>query len=149
MSFAAYDQDYASAPEGQTTKERETAPLTSSLFGQPPLSGLPMPPLPWDRREAPTPASPPAPAGAAPDAAAEPAKPMHEPTTPRVVSSGHDDIERLRAELEAERDLVERLRQSKLQLEHRVADAEATLEDRKAPKRQSVLKRLLGSDEPQ
>ena len=65
------------------------------------------------------------------------------------MSSGHDDIERLRAELEAERDLVERLRQSKLQLEHRVADAEATLEDRKAPKRQSVLKRLLGSDEPQ
>lgn len=143
-----FDSDLdAPASEAQNTRERETAPLTSSLFGGPPspLPGLPLPPLPWDRRETHEPAASATPAPAAP---AAPAQPELEPAEPRSASSGHDDIERLKAELEAERELVERLRQSKLQLEHRVADAEATLEDRRPQKRQSVLKRLLGSDEP-
>jgi DNA-binding transcriptional MerR regulator len=63
-------------------------------------------------------------------------------------SAGGADIDRLRSELENERALVERLRESKLQLEHRAADAEAALEDRRG-RRPSVLKRLLGSDPEQ
>ena len=61
-------------------------------------------------------------------------------------SSGDGDMDRLRAELETERALVERLREAKLQLEHRAADAEAALADQK-PKRTSVIGRLLGSDQ--
>jgi len=59
------------------------------------------------------------------------------------------DIDRLRAELETERALVERLRESKLDLEHRAADAEAALEDRSRQRRPSVLRRLLGIDTEQ
>ncbi len=65
---------------------------------------------------------------------------------PRFAVAG--DVEKLKAELEAERALVERLRESKLQLEHRAADAEAALEDRKG-RRPSVIRRLLGSDPQQ
>jgi DNA-binding transcriptional MerR regulator len=65
------------------------------------------------------------------------------PAAPRFASA--PDIDRLRAELEAERDLVERLRESRLQLEHRAADAEAALEDR-GKRRSSVIRRLLGND---
>jgi DNA-binding transcriptional MerR regulator len=57
--------------------------------------------------------------------------------------SGAPDMDGLRAELEAERALVERLRESKLELEHRAADAEAALEDR-GHRRSSVISRLLG-----
>jgi len=59
-------------------------------------------------------------------------------------------IEKLKRELEEERQLVERLREAKLQLERRTADAEAALEDRGAnPLRKSgsVLRRLLGGHE--
>jgi DNA-binding transcriptional MerR regulator len=56
------------------------------------------------------------------------------------------DIERLKAELEAERALVERLREAKLQLEHRTADAEAALAEAR-PRRGSVIRRLLKADE--
>ena len=63
------------------------------------------------------------------------------------VGGGESDMERLRAELENERALVERLRESKLQLEHRAADAEAALEDRSKRGRPSVIRRLLGSDD--
>jgi hypothetical protein len=52
-------------------------------------------------------------------------------------------MERLRAELESERDLVERLREAKVKLEHRVTDAEAQLEEHRPRKRTSVLGRLL------
>lgn len=57
------------------------------------------------------------------------------------------DMDRLRSELEKERELVERLREAKLQLEHRAADAEAALED-KGKRRGSVIGRLLRNDEP-
>ena len=53
------------------------------------------------------------------------------------------EMERLRSELESERALVERLREAKLKLEHRVTDAEAKLEERHPRKRSSVLGRLL------
>jgi DNA-binding transcriptional MerR regulator len=55
------------------------------------------------------------------------------------------DMDQLRAELEAERALVERLREAKLKLEHRTADAEAALEEQR-PKRSGVIRRMLGSD---
>lgn len=67
---------------------------------------------------------------------------------PRFASARDDsDMERLRSELENERALVERLRESRLQLEHRAADAEAALEERgKGARRPSVIRRLLGGD---
>jgi hypothetical protein len=52
-------------------------------------------------------------------------------------------LEKLRAELEAERALVERLREAKLQVERRAADAEAALDEQR-PKRASMIARLLG-----
>lgn len=104
--------------------ERETAPLTAALFGGSALDLNPAPAAP-----APPPAPEPAPAARA--------------------DGSHEDISRLQAELESERALVERLRESKLQLEHRVADAEADLEDKRRERRPSVLKRLLRSDIPE
>ena len=56
------------------------------------------------------------------------------------------DVDRLRQELEAERALVERLRESKLQLEHRTADAESALAETRE-RRTSVIGRLLRTDE--
>lgn len=55
-------------------------------------------------------------------------------------------MSQLRDELEAERALVERLREAKLQLEHRAADAEAALEETHREKRPSVIRRLLGPE---
>ena len=56
------------------------------------------------------------------------------------------ELERLRAELESERELVERLREAKVKLEHRVTHAEDALEERGPPKRPSVLDRILRPD---
>ncbi len=56
------------------------------------------------------------------------------------------DVERLRRELEAERALVERLRESKLQLEHRAASAEEALTETRE-RRTSVIGRLLRTDD--
>jgi DNA-binding transcriptional MerR regulator len=63
---------------------------------------------------------------------------------PRSYADG-SDMDRLRAELEAERALVERLRESRLELEHRAAGAEAELADR-SKRRGSVISRLLGNE---
>lgn len=118
---------------------RLTAPMHAAradAFEPPPLP--PQPPQP--------PVAEPAPVPPPPVAEPAPVPPPREPTLPHIVLGGHDDIATLRAELEAERQLVERLRQSKLQLEHRAADAEASLEERRG-KRPSVLRRLLGSDD--
>ncbi len=52
------------------------------------------------------------------------------------------EVERLRQELESERALVERLRQARLELERRAADAEAGLEEQH--RRASLLKRIFG-----
>ncbi len=56
----------------------------------------------------------------------------------------HREVEALREQLEGERELVERLRRSKLEIEHRAAQAEARLaEQEQRPRRRSVLGRLL------
>lgn len=54
-------------------------------------------------------------------------------------------MDKLRAELETERALVERLHQAKLGLEHRAADAEAELEHHRK-RRPSVIQRILGAE---
>lgn len=116
----------------------EAAPFASSMFNLDAVaSSPPEPPAAPERvswNSAPV----------ASDAAAAPVHPA--PVARTSPASGHDDIDKLRAELEAERALVDRLRESKLQLEHRVSDAEAAMEDRLRQRRPSVLKRLLGSD---
>jgi hypothetical protein len=56
-------------------------------------------------------------------------------------------MERLRSELESERQLVERLREAKVKLEHRVTDAEAALEEHRPRRRTSMLGRLLRTGE--
>ena len=53
------------------------------------------------------------------------------------------ELERLRTELESERQLVERLREAKVKLEHRVTGAEAELDERRH--KGSVLGRILKS----
>lgn len=75
-----------------------------------------------------------APGPGAPGPAAEPGPSPGLPSGP--------ELERLRAELEAERQLVERLREAKVKLEHRVVDAESELEERRR-RRASVLERIL------
>lgn len=66
------------------------------------------------------------------------------PPAPAAVEVPHgDDIARLKAELEAERQLVERLREAKLQLERRTAEAEEAALERRA-RRGSVIRRILG-----
>ncbi len=94
-----------------------------------------LPPAPTPPVPAPARGSAPHPApfeGAAPAAAA-----------PAPAGS---DVDRLRQELEAERALVERLRESRLQLEHRAADAEAALTETRE-RRTSVIGRLLGKED--
>jgi len=59
-------------------------------------------------------------------------------------ASAGADLARLREELEAERALVERLRQARLELERRAAEAEAQVESQR---RSSVLRRIFRSDE--
>lgn len=56
------------------------------------------------------------------------------------------DMERLRNELEAERALVDRLREAKLKLEQRAADAESILSEQRTRRRSSVIGRLLKGD---
>lgn len=81
---------------------------------------------------------PPAPAAPSPGAGGSPVQP----------ATGRDpsDVAQLRAELEAERALVERLREAKLHVEHRAADAEAALAEQRS-RRSSVIKRFLGGAE--
>jgi DNA-binding transcriptional MerR regulator len=74
-------------------------------------------------------------------------------TAPAAAEAGNlSELERelgaLRAELANERELVERLRKSKLDIERRAAEAEAQLGDRGgASKRRSVFERLLSREE--
>lgn len=85
-------------------------------------------------------------------AASAPATPPAQPPVPEPglraeavagPGSGATEMERLRSELESERELVERLREAKLKLEHRVSHAEAALEEQHPKKRPSMLGRLL------
>jgi len=112
-----------STPPAPVAASGASAPAVS-LFGSKPLS-----------LEEPPPAPPPGP-GAARRPAADP-RPADAARVGAV-----PDMEQLRAELEMERQLVERLREAKVKLEHRVTDAESELEERRR-KRSSVLGRIL------
>jgi len=120
----------APPPPPPPVETRAPSPLPPAPAPPPPT---PPAQSPW-RAEAPPPVPPPGVPQAAPP-----------PPPPRPVQSGApaSEMERLRAELESERDLVERLREAKVKLEHRVSDAEAQLEEHRPRKRTSVLGRLL------
>ncbi len=83
-----------------------------------------------------------------PSAPAAPASPVSErrAAAPAAAEVAISDAERLRIELERERELVERLREAKVRLEHRVTDAEAELDEQRRRRRGSVLGRLLGPE---
>jgi len=119
----------AGAPPAELTG---AAAATVSLFGSKPL------PL-----EEPPPAPPPGPELARRAAHAEAQK---DDTVRGAGATSASDMERLRGELEMERQLVERLRVAKVKLEHRVTDAESELEERRR-KRPSVLGRILNPGE--
>jgi hypothetical protein len=68
------------------------------------------------------------------------------PIPPAAEAPAAPDIERLRRELEAERALVDRLREAKLKLEQRTTDAEGALAEHRGRRRGSVISRLLNSD---
>ena len=74
------------------------------------------------------------------------APPIAEPL-PRSMFGDDESLAKLREELERERALVEKLRESRLALEHRAADAEAALEER-SQRRPSMIRRILGNTEP-
>jgi len=89
-----------------------------------------------DRSNRALPAALPAPA----DAAAEPA--------PSVIDIElSQEMEQIQQELQRERDLVERLRHSKLEIERRAAEAEARLSHTATGPRKGLLDRLLGKDD--
>jgi DNA-binding transcriptional MerR regulator len=107
-----------------------------------PIASLSAPPAPPPAMSVPVMTPPPPP----PPPPPEPLR-TSGPQAARSSDAGGGDMDRLRDELEAERALVERLRESKLQLEHRAADAEAALEEKRPPRRSSMMRRLLGQDE--
>ena len=81
-------------------------------------------------------------------ASAAAAEPGHVP--PAAGSHGIDaaELARLRQELDAERQLVDRLREARLRLEQRAVEAEGAIAKRRGGWRDSVLGRLLGTDGP-
>lgn len=74
-----------------------------------------------------------------------PAIPTAPPAAGAVPADG-EELERLRAALESEQQLVERLRDAKVKLEHRVTDAEAALAEHRDRKLGSVLGRILSRE---
>lgn len=126
-------------PPAATPAEPAPAPIEPAAAPPPPPVPEIEPPPVW---------APPSWASAGPPVPMETVEPLTAPEAPGTPSGDltHSEIQRLRDELESERALVDRLRESKLKLEHRAADAEAALEDAR-PRRQSVIKRILGSDD--
>lgn len=120
-----------------------------------PATAAPPPPVPAPAAESPpSPGAMPtwlqdlAPPPAAVAAVLEP-QPDREPPAPvppATESLAAPDVERLRRELEAERALVDRLREAKLKLEQRTTDAEGALAEHRGRRRGSVISRLLNSD---
>ena len=104
----------------------------------------------------PEPAAAPAPFVAPPAPSVAPTAPFVAPPAPKAApvqaapipapraTPEQSSVNALREELEKERALVERLREAKLQLEHRTAEAEAALTEQ--PGRKSVIRRLLGGE---
>jgi DNA-binding transcriptional MerR regulator len=81
------------------------------------------------------------------------------PTTPAPAANGEgkhesplaSELEQLRQELSRERELVDRLRKSKLEIERRAAEAEGRLRETRsapAPARGGVFGRILSRDNP-
>jgi len=67
---------------------------------------------------------------------------------PPPVDVAQEELEGLRAELDRERDLVERLRQSKLEMERRAAEAEARLDQlERDGRKRGLIGRLLRAEE--
>jgi DNA-binding transcriptional MerR regulator len=134
--------------EGRADAARSPAPPPHTPVAppsaSPPVQSAPPPPLP-PPQAAPPPPRVEAPAPVAPPSTPQAVPPPPPPSPPRPVPPGTpaSEMERLRAELESERELVERLREAKVKLEHRVTDAEAQLEEHRPRKRPSVLGRLL------
>ena len=65
-------------------------------------------------------------------------------TVAEEVATAAEDAAKLKAELDAERSLVERLRDARLQLERRAAEAEAALAEQRGRPRRGIVRRLLG-----
>jgi DNA-binding transcriptional MerR regulator len=125
-----------------------SAPITAA---PPP----PPPPMPAPAAEAPPSSSAmptwlqdlaPPPAAVAAVLESQPESEPPAPVPPATESLAAPDIERLRRELEAERALVDRLREAKLKLEQRTTDAEGALAEHRGRRRGSVISRLLNSD---
>lgn len=117
----------------------EPVPTRASEPRLPDTAAAPAPPSvsppAWLKDLVPTPT----PSFAAPEVGAARGAP-----TPGEIGTG--EMERLRKELEAERALVDRLREAKLKLEQRAADAETTLQEQRSRRRSSVIGRLLKGD---
>ena len=130
----------AAPPAQAPAAESVQAPAPTAMPAQAPAARTPPPAAAMRIEPPPPPAAalrmePPSAPLASP--APAPAPRASEPALPA------SEMERLRVELESERALVERLREAKLKLEHRVSDAESELEERRNRKRTSVLGRLL------
>ena len=114
-----------------------------AVESRPPSSGMPT----WLQDLAPPPAA--IAAVLEPQPEPEPPPPPPPPPAPVPPAAGPfatPDIDRLRQELEAERALVDRLREAKLKLEQRTTDAEGALAEQRGRRRGSVISRLLKSD---
>jgi len=68
------------------------------------------------------------------------------PRPPMPGLADPSEIERLRQELDSERQLVDRLREAKLRLEQRTAEAEGAVEENRTRRRTSVIGRFLKAD---
>jgi DNA-binding transcriptional MerR regulator len=81
-----------------------------------------------------------------PRPASAPAAPLESAPRPSSGAADPSEIERLRHELDSERQLVDRLREAKLKLEQRTAEAEGAVEENRVRRRSSVLGRFLKAD---
>ena len=136
-ALAAAEPPRALAGGGAGTAPPAPLPPPAAPLQAAPPPSPPAPPPPPLRAEAPVP----------PPAAPPASSPPPAPWRPAEAGTPASEMERLRVELESERALVDRLREAKLKLEHRVTDAEAKLEERNPRKRPSLVNRLLGSSE--
>lgn len=150
VPLAAKPPAAAAPPPPAVVPPVPSAPRPSWLDEMPPLTQVPLPTPasgivaePQEEPEVPVPQPPEQPAAESFAPTPASAGAVAPPSTGGDVS----EMQRLRAELEAERLLVERLRESRLKLEHRAADAEAELEARRTKRRGSVLSRILKTDE--
>ena len=119
------------------------APLAASFAPAPAPVPAPEPPSEPRAASAPTPAwildTSPRPASA-------PAAPLESAPRPSSGAADPSEIERLRHELDSERQLVDRLREAKLKLEQRTTEAEGAVEENRVRRRSSVLGRFLKAD---